>query len=175
MGAMGYARDDGGDHVGRRNDLASTFTTGPFAQPFDGATIDWEVLNNDVERQQVRVSVFRLGLGAPKQSIPGPLTLTVDPGQKTHDANHYTTEYTYEVEVQINSPLVFPSVCVWKPDSNEAASGTLIPSAMFIPAMPRRSRCGWWREMIRRLLHRLTGSIGGGGQARTGPGAPEGW
>lgn len=113
------------------------YTTGPFQLPHDAGSLDWIVMNNDVTTQQVRVTVFKGGIGIAKApAVPGPLMVSVDPGESTHNANTYPTGYIYEIQVETNSRMVFPYVSVWPGQFGEAIPGTAITSGSFLEVMP---------------------------------------
>lgn len=115
------------------------YTTGPFLLPQDSGSLDWILLNNDVDQQKARVTVFRCGIGTVKSPMPpGPLVVTIDPGETTHNANEYTEGFAYEVQVECNSRLVFPYVSVWPGNFGVVMPGTGINSGTFLRRMPRR-------------------------------------
>jgi hypothetical protein len=113
------------------------YTTGPFLLPEGAASLDWIILNNDVTVQRVRVIVFRCSVAASKTpEPPGPIEVTLDPGETSHNANSYPVGFAYEVQVECNSQLVFPYVSVWPGNFGEIIPGTGINSASFIRVLP---------------------------------------
>ena len=113
------------------------YTTGPFLLPQNSGSLDWSLLNNDTTRQTARVTVFRCPVGAVKIPVPpGTLVVTLDPGESTHNANQYPDGFTYEVQVECNSQLVFPYVSVWPANVGVVIPGTGINSGSFVRLMP---------------------------------------
>lgn len=110
-----------------------TYTTGPFLLPQNSGSLDWIVLNNAVGPQIVRVTVFRCPVGAPKTAEPpGPLMVTIDPGETTHNANEYPEGFAYEIQIECNSRRVFPYVSVWPGNFGVVIPGTGINSGLFL-------------------------------------------
>jgi hypothetical protein len=113
------------------------YTTGPFLLPQDSGSLDWALLNNDTTRQMARVTLFKCNLGTVKTPLPpGPLVVTLDPGETTHNANEYVEGFVYEVQVECNSKLVFPYVSVWPGHFGVVIPGTGINSGTFVSLMP---------------------------------------
>jgi hypothetical protein len=93
-------------------------------------------MNNDPSSQSVRVTVFQSGVGMIKVPMPpGALTVTVDPGASTHNANTYPTGFVYEIQVETNSTQVYPYVSVWPGNFGEAIPGTAITASSFLLQM----------------------------------------
>lgn len=114
------------------------FTTGPFLLPQNSGSLDWILLNNDVTQQMVRVTVFKCAIGAVKSPLPpGPLVVTLDPGETSHNANEYPEGFVYEIQVECNSLLVFPHVSVWPANFGVSIPGTAINSGSFVRLMHR--------------------------------------
>ena len=112
------------------------YTTGPFSLPQNSGSLDWILLNNDKTTQKSRVTIFKCSLAAPKTPVPpGPLVVTLGPGETTHNANTYTEGFVYEVRVECNSHLIFPYVSVWPSNFGVAIPGTGINSGLFIRLM----------------------------------------
>lgn len=112
------------------------YTTGPFSLPANAGSLDWIVLNNEATTQQVRITVFRCGLATPKIALPpGPLELTINPDETTHNANTYPIGFVYEIQVETNSQHVFPYTAVWPGNFGETIAGTAIPAASFVRHM----------------------------------------
>ncbi len=113
------------------------YTTGPFLLPQDSGSLDWVLLNNDSTKQTARVTVFKCPVGAVKiAQSPGPLVVTLDPGESTHNANTYPEGFAYEVTVECNSRLLFPYVSVWPANFGVVIPGTGINSGTFLALMP---------------------------------------
>lgn len=112
------------------------YTSGPFQLPSNAGSVDWQLLNNDALPQQARVTIFQCPVGSAKiPAAPGPLTITVGPGETTHNANTYG-EQTYEVVLECNSRLLFPLVTVWPVNAASSIPGTSITAGMFLRLMP---------------------------------------
>src|SRR5262249_40915044 len=108
-------------------------SSGLFGLPAAAQSVDWMVLNDSTTPQTVTVTVFKAGVG-PKTSVaPGALTLTLAPGEVTHNANSvgfgqpFVPGFYYEVVVEASNPNVLPSVHVWQDHGNPVIPGTLIP------------------------------------------------
>jgi hypothetical protein len=111
---------------------SNKYTTGPFMLPQKTHSLNWNVLNNDKKPQKVRVTVFKCGLGVPKTpEPPGPLEVTVDPFETTHNANSAQGGFIYEVQVETNSKLIFPSVEAWPGAIGDVIPGSEIRAAQF--------------------------------------------
>ena len=114
-----------------------TYTTGPFLLPSNTHSIDWAVLNNDPEIQTVRVTVFKCNLGAKKTvEPPGPLEVTVDPGECTHNANAALGGFFYEIQVKCNSQRIFPYASAWPGNIGDPLPGSVVKPAEFIRKLP---------------------------------------
>jgi hypothetical protein len=115
-------------------------TSGLFSLPANAASVDWMVVNDGSQATPVRVTVFRYGVNQPRVAVPpGALTVTVNPGQATHNANSvgagkpFVPGFYYEVVVETASPSLHPSVEIWSDMGGTAIAGTLIPPGEFIP------------------------------------------
>jgi hypothetical protein len=112
---------------------SDTYRTGPFLLPANTHSLDWAVLNNDPAAQTIRVTVFRCPIGGVKTpEPPGPLQVTLAPGELTHNANSYIVGFYYEIQVECNSRLVFPYVSAWPPAGADPLPGSVVKSAEFI-------------------------------------------
>jgi len=110
-----------------------SYTSGPFLLPQNSGSLDWTILNNAPTTQTVRVTVFKCPVGTVKTPVPpGALVVTIDPGESTHNANEYTEGFSYEVQVECNSKLIFPYVSVWPANFGVVIPGTGINSSSFI-------------------------------------------
>ncbi|MHB0970306.1 MAG: hypothetical protein ACYC7A_11105 [Thermoanaerobaculia bacterium] len=115
-----------------------TRSTGPFMIPADAQSVDWTVLNASSTTQEFRVSVYRLPIGAPKVLLgPGALTLTLEPGETTHNANRVGTifllGFPHEVVIESDSRDVLPMAISWSSHSGIGAiPSTLIPAADWV-------------------------------------------
>jgi hypothetical protein len=113
-----------------------TYTTGPFALPGNTHSLDWVVLNNDVAPQVIRVTVFKCNItGVKTADPPGPLSLTVDPGNTTHNANGAIGGFIYEIQVETNSRRVFAYATAWPGAVSDPLPGSVVNSADFIRRM----------------------------------------
>jgi len=109
------------------------YSSGPFLLPQGSGSLDWTVLNNAAGPQIVRVTVFKCPVGAVKTAVaPGPLVVTIGPGESTHNANEYPEGFAYEVQIESNSRRVFPYVSVWPGNFGVVMPGTGINSGSFI-------------------------------------------
>ena len=114
-------------------DFKHRYTTGPFLLPQASGSLDWTVLNNAAGPQKVRVTVFKCPVGAAKVAVaPGPLLVTIGPGETTHNANEYPEGFAYEVQIECDSRRVFPYVSVWPGNLGVVIPGTGINSASFL-------------------------------------------
>lgn len=112
---------------------AYTYRTGPFLLPQTTHSLDWAILNNDPETQKVRVTVFRCGIGTVKTvEPPGPLEVTLAPGEATHNANAALGGFLYEIQVECNSQLIFPHASAWPGAIGDPIPGSVVKSAEFI-------------------------------------------
>lgn len=113
------------------------YTTGPFLLPENSGSLDWTLLNNDKSQQRARVTVFKCPVGTVKAPVaPGPLVVTLDPGESTHNANEYPEGFAYEVVVECNSKHLFPYVSVWPGYFGVVIPGTGITAGAFVRQMP---------------------------------------
>ena len=117
-----------------------TLSSGLFALPASAESVDWMIVNDSDTNQDVRVTVYRVGIGiGPKTPIPpGPLTVSIQPREATHNANSvgagqpFQSGMYYEVVVELNDRRVLPSVHVWEDRGNTAVPGTLIPAGAWV-------------------------------------------
>jgi hypothetical protein len=110
-----------------------TYTTGPFSLPLDTHSIDWGILNNDSSAQKVRVTVFKCVTGTVKTpEPPGPLEVTIDPGETTHNANAASGGFFYEIQVECNSRRTLPYASAWSGSIADPIPGSVVKSAEFI-------------------------------------------
>jgi hypothetical protein len=120
----------------RRPDYRYVYTTGPFTLPQNTHSLDWGLLNNDGAPQTVRVTVFKCHLGGTKTAEPpGPLAVTLQPGETTHNANNAEGGFYYEIQVEANSRHVFPYTAAWPGAIGDPIPGTVINSAGFIRSL----------------------------------------
>lgn len=118
---------------------AWTLSSGLFGLPAEAQSVDWMVINNSTTPQVITVTVFKLGVGPKVPVVPGPLTLTVNAGESTHNANHvgfgepFEPGFYYEVVIERADPNVLPSVHVWEDHGNTVIPGTLIPPGSWVP------------------------------------------
>ena len=91
------------------------------------------LLNNDKTVQKARITVFKCNLGAVKAAEPpGPLEVTLKPGETTHNANTATGAFFYEIQVECNSQLLFPYASAWPGSIGDPMPGSVVKSAEFI-------------------------------------------
>lgn len=99
-----------------------TRSTGPFMIPADAQAVDWVAVNNTSASQDIRVSVYRLSLTGPKVLlVPGALTVTLGPGETTHNANSVGTVFQlgvpHEIVIESDSLDVLPMAISWSTHS----------------------------------------------------------
>jgi hypothetical protein len=120
-----------------RQRYTDTYTTGPFSLPLNTHSIDWGILNNDPAIQKVRVTVFKCVTGTIKTAEPpGPLVVTLDPGETTHNANAASAGFFYEIQVECNSRLIFPYASAWSGAIANPIPGSVVKSAEFVRKLP---------------------------------------
>lgn len=113
------------------------YTTGPFMLPQNTHSLNWNLLNNASTQQKVRVTVYKCWIGATKTvEPPGPLEITLDPGESSHNANAADGGFCYEITLETNSSQVYPSVEAWPGAIGDVIPGTQIRAAEFIREMP---------------------------------------
>lgn len=113
------------------------YTTGPFLLPQNSGSLDWSLLNNDTTQQKARVTVFKCAVGSIKTPVaPGALTVILEPGECTHNANEYPEGFAYEIQVECNSQLLFPNVSIWPENFGVVIPGASINSGLFVRVMP---------------------------------------
>jgi hypothetical protein len=117
---------------------AYKYTTGPLTIPSGTASLNWNVLNDDSKTQTVRVTVYKCYILSAKTIwTPGvSIESTLAPGEATHNANNAFGLYLYEIVVETNSKMVFPSAEAWPSNVGIAIPGSQITSAEFIREMP---------------------------------------
>ncbi len=113
------------------------YTTGPFMLPQNTHSLNWNLLNNASTQQKARVTVYKCWIGATKTvEPPGPLEITLDPGESSHNANAADGGFCYEITVETNSGQVYPSVEAWPGAIGDVIPGTQIRAAEFLREMP---------------------------------------
>jgi len=134
----------------RPGEFTYCYTTGPFSLPQNCGSLDWILLNNDTTVQKARVTVFKTGIGTIKTpAVPGPLLVSINPGEATHNANRYQEGFIYEIQVECNSRLIFPYVSVWPGNWGVSIPGTGITAASFVRVMPD----GIARPVVKKTAH----------------------
>lgn len=113
-------------------------TTGPFALPAAGVSVDWYVINNSADTQTGTVTVYEHNLATGRSTVaPGAITFTLQPGESYHNANSIGTTFIlglyYEVQLERSSPNLMPSVNVWEAFGAITIPGTLIPAGDWVP------------------------------------------
>lgn len=113
-------------------------STGKFGLPMQAASVDWTVVNNSDTPQTFTVTVYRLRIGMAKVVVsPGPVTVTLEPGFTTHNANSvgsglpFHVGGSYEVVIE-GSPRLTPSADVWQDMGNTVITGTTIPPGAWV-------------------------------------------
>jgi hypothetical protein len=115
---------------------ANKYTTGPFMLPQNTHSLNWNLLNCDATAQKARITVFKCWIRAAKTTEPpGPLEITLNPGESSHNANAAVGGFCYEIQVETNSKLVFPSVEAWPGSIGDVIPGTEIRAAQFLKQM----------------------------------------
>jgi len=106
--------------------------------PSGTASLNWNVLNDDSTTQTVRVTIYICYILSPKTIWTPGITIesTLAPGEATHNVNNAFGLSPYEIVVETNSKLVFPSAEAWLSNVGIAIPGSQITSADFIRAMP---------------------------------------
>jgi hypothetical protein len=112
-------------------------SSGLFALPANGKSVDWAIVNDSAVSRTVRVTVYKHGIGVPREVVaPGPLTLTLASTESSHNANSVGTVFqigfNYEVVLETNSLKVLPVVHVWEDFGNTVIPGTAIPAGSWI-------------------------------------------
>lgn len=135
--ATGYAEEE--------VEFEETWTSGPFAIAPEAHDVDWAILNNSKDSQEVRVTVYQCPIGSQKV-IKQDYVYSIDAGTAIHNANLvcsscvYTFGFLTEVVVGVNDENVHPMVVQWRdyepPDEEPGGPyyipGTLIPSGDFV-------------------------------------------
>jgi len=118
---------------------APTFrlSSGLFALPIAGQSVDWAVTNTSAVPHTISVTVYRHLIGVPRAVVPpGTLTQVVPPFQTVHNANSIGTTFprgpNYEVVMETDSRAMLPIVHVWEDNANTVLPGTLIPSGSWV-------------------------------------------
>ncbi|HEY6180371.1 MAG TPA: hypothetical protein VIX73_38275 [Kofleriaceae bacterium] len=113
-------------------------SSGLFSLPAAARSVDWTVINEATTAQTVTVTVFQVGVGLKTVAAPGPLTVTVAPGESTHNANSVAAEgpfipgFNYEIIIEGGSPNVLPMCEVWQDLGNTVIAGTAIPAGSWV-------------------------------------------
>jgi hypothetical protein len=116
-------------------------SSGLFGLPAAAKSVDWIVMNDTLNQQSVRVTVFKAPVGQPKSQLaPGPIELTLAPSTSAHNANAvgavFPAGMPIEVLVETNDRRVLPTVEVWQDAGGTVIAGTRIGPREFmeIPA-----------------------------------------
>jgi hypothetical protein len=114
-------------------------SSGLFSLPSGAHSVDWALVNDSAVSQNVRVTVFRHGIGVPRVAVaPGPIALTLASTETTHNANSvgggqpFVPGFYYEVIVETDSLRVLPVVHVWEDAGNTVIPGTAIPAGSWV-------------------------------------------
>lgn len=112
--------------------FAHVLSSGTFILPPNAHSVDWVLLNDSPGPQPVRVTVYRISIGAAKTQV-GPGTATViQRSAATHNANGVSATGIfrpggmYEVVAEVNDLRVLPAVDVWSQGSAQLIPGTHI-------------------------------------------------
>jgi hypothetical protein len=115
-----------------------SLSSGLFSLPAGAQSVDWALLNNSAAPQNVRVTVYRHGIGVPRVEVPpGAIALTLASTETTHNANSvgvgqpFELRAIYEVIVETDSLRVLPLVHIWD-DANNVIPGTAIPAGSWV-------------------------------------------
>jgi len=109
-------------------------SSGLFGLPAAAQSVDWTVVNDSTTSQTITVTVYEAGVGPKTIVAPGPLTLTIAPGEVTHNANSvsfagpFRPGFYYEIILETASPNVLPTATIW-----EAHIATIIPGTTISP------------------------------------------
>jgi len=68
--------------------------------------------------------------------LPGPVEVTLAPGENSHNANAASEGFCYEILVETNSKLVFPSAEAWPGSIGDVVPGSEVRAAGFLRMMP---------------------------------------
>lgn len=115
-----------------------TRSTGPFMIPADAQSVDWVAVNNTSTSQDIRVSVYRLSLTGTKILLmPGALSVTLGPGETTHNANSVGTifllGFPHEIVIESDSLDVLPMAVSWSSHSGaNPIPASMIPAADWV-------------------------------------------
>jgi hypothetical protein len=116
-----------------------TLSSGLFSLPAGAHSVDWALVNDSAVSRNVRVTVYRHGVGVPRVTVaPGALTVTIAPEEATHNANSvggglpFQPGFYYEVVLETNSLRVLPVVNVWQDAGNTVIPGSAIPAGSWV-------------------------------------------
>jgi hypothetical protein len=111
-------------------------SSGVFGIPAGAQSVDWVVLNDSTTSQSVKVTVFLVSSSGKTAVAPGALTVNVNAGATSHNANSVGSVFQiggyYEVVVETVSPNVLPSVNIWSDHGATVIPGTLIPPGVWV-------------------------------------------
>lgn len=109
-------------------------SSGLFGLPTAAQSVDWTVVNDSTTPQTITVTVYEAGVGPKTVVPPGPLTVTIAPGEVTHNANSvsfsgpFRPGFYYEIILETSSPNVLTTATIW-----EAHIATIIPGTTISP------------------------------------------
>jgi hypothetical protein len=113
-------------------------SSGLFALPTSAVSVDWTVVNDSTTPQTFTMTVYKAGVGPKTIVAPGPLTLTIGPGEVTHNANSvgpgqpFVPGFYYEMVIETASPNVLPTAMVWDSFGATLVAGTTISPGTWV-------------------------------------------
>ena len=111
-------------------------SSGLFGLPATAHSVDWAVLNNSSVPQTFTMTVYKSGVGLKSVLAPGPLTITLAPGETTHNANSvgivFDIGFYYEMVIESSTTDVMPSVTIWDTSIAQVIPGTLISPGTWV-------------------------------------------
>lgn len=111
-------------------------SSGLFGLPSTAHSVDWAVLNNSSVPQTFTMTVYQSGVGLKTVTAPGPLTITLAPGETTHNANSvgivFHVGFYYEMVIESSTTDVMPSVTIWDTSIAQVIPGTLISPGTWV-------------------------------------------
>ena len=98
-------------------------------------SVNWLLVNNSSKPQRYRVTIYTVNSREKTVIVPGPLTGTLAPSGKAHNANGtgkdkpFVKGNKYEVVVEVDSRKVLPKVEMWSSNTDS----TVIPGTVIQP------------------------------------------
>lgn len=131
--------------AGAQIKYTTKLSSGPFLVAPTAQSVDWAVLNNDTVSVDLRVTVYKYGIGADKEEVsPGSLEINLLPNRATHNANSvgtvFVAGYYYEVVIEATTDKICPNVNQWSSNgASDFIPGTLIPSGDFVSIFDKKA------------------------------------